>query len=297
DELAPLRNRFYAGSHQQVIAEATNPATVPRSDTAKLERRILLHRAYLAQGRFALVLTETGTGPTEPAEIRAVRALARVAAARAAADWEAGHRAVEEARPLLEEGGHVVQVLVGTAMCLDGDYEGALGAVVRSPRNLECVALATQIYLKLDRPDLARKEVEKLKTWADDASLAQLIEAWVNSYSGGEAKYQESFYIFEELASSLAPTSRLLTSEAVCRMQTLKFAEAEQLLLTALNQNPNDPEALANLVICSKALGKPDDVASLYMNQLKDASPAHIFVQELDLKSSLFDRCAQRWGV
>ena len=41
------------------------------------------------------------------------------------------------------------------------------------------VALIIQTYLKLDRLDLAKRELASTKTWAEDAMLAQLIEAWV----------------------------------------------------------------------------------------------------------------------
>ena len=40
-----------------------------------------------------------------------------------------------------------------------------------------------QIYLKLNRPDLAKKEVDKLKSTGDDSVLAQLLEAWVDLYT------------------------------------------------------------------------------------------------------------------
>ena len=43
-------------------------------------------------------------------------------------------------------------------------------------------ALGVQIYLKINRVDLAIKEIASIKTWADDASLAQMIEAWANLY-------------------------------------------------------------------------------------------------------------------
>ncbi len=32
----------------------------------------------------------------------------------------------------------------------------------------------------MDRLDLAKKELAAIKSWADDATLAQLVEAWVN---------------------------------------------------------------------------------------------------------------------
>lgn len=41
-------------------------------------------------------------------------------------------------------------------------------------------ALAVQIYLQMDRVDLARKEVSHAKAWAEDALLLQMMEAWVD---------------------------------------------------------------------------------------------------------------------
>lgn len=41
-------------------------------------------------------------------------------------------------------------------------------------------ALAVQIYLQMDRLDLARNEVATVKTWAEDALLLQMMEAWVD---------------------------------------------------------------------------------------------------------------------
>lgn len=41
-------------------------------------------------------------------------------------------------------------------------------------------AFVVQIYLRMDRLDLAKKELAAIKSWADDATLAQLVEAWVD---------------------------------------------------------------------------------------------------------------------
>ena len=40
--------------------------------------------------------------------------------------------------------------------------------------------MAVQIYLQMDRLDLARKEVAQAKSWAEDALLLQMMEAWVD---------------------------------------------------------------------------------------------------------------------
>jgi coatomer protein complex subunit epsilon len=80
-------------------------------------------------------------------------------------------------------------------------------------------ALLVQVYLKIDRPDLARKLLVEIRAWADDATLAQLVEAWVDVYARDGRKYQDAYYIFEELSSSKVPTPSLLNGQAVCRMQ------------------------------------------------------------------------------
>ena len=43
--------------------------------------------------------------------------------------------------------------------------------------------MSIQIYLELNRPDIAIKMLTSLKTWADDSTLAQLIESFVNLYT------------------------------------------------------------------------------------------------------------------
>lgn len=45
---------------------------------------------------------------------------------------------------------------------------------------LHSSALAVQIYLQMDRLDLARNEVASVKSWAEDALLLQMMEAWVD---------------------------------------------------------------------------------------------------------------------
>ena len=52
---------------------------------------------------------------------------------------------------------------------------------------LECMALCVQIYLTMDRVDLAKDEVHRMQRTDEDCTLTQLSLARFNMYLGGDA--------------------------------------------------------------------------------------------------------------
>ncbi|KAI9090827.1 coatomer epsilon subunit-domain-containing protein [Phlyctochytrium arcticum] len=296
DELHLLKSNFHVGSYQQVIDEATDSSKVPRSEEAQLEREVLLYRAYIAQGNTSRVVEEIPENA--PSDLKAVKAFAQYIHARNAGNTNSAKSALKAFEQIAPKGKlGAMNVLTGMAYYLEEQIQDALKTVVPHPRNLECVVLAIQCYLKLDRPDAARKEVEKLKSWADDASLAQLAEAWTHCYMGGDDKVQESLYIFEELVSSKLNTGRLVAGQAICKMQMGQYDQAERILLEALRRYSNDPDVLANLVVCATATNKPTESITPYISQLRQVQPQHPLIVELSAKEALFDRAAQRYGA
>jgi len=297
--LFAVRNLFALGNYQIAINELSTSSRLLQSLAAQLEAKVYLYRSYVGQGKYNIVISDVTE--QEPSEVQAIKQLALYLQAKQKGDSSAAEQAMSACTTLLSDGANnvnpTIQLSNATILINEGFLEDALRILHTRGKNLECAALAIQIYIQMDRIDLARKEVASVKSWADDALLAQLLEAWVDLRIGG-AKYQDGFYIFEEFSqSNTAATVKLLNNLAVANLALGRYPEAESHLLEALSKDNNDPDTLVNIVVCSNLTGKPADVINRYVNQLRDIAPQHAFLQDLDLKSSLFDRAATRYAV
>jgi Flp pilus assembly protein TadD len=72
---------------------------------------------------------------------------------------------------------------------------------------------------------------------------------------GGE-KYQQAFYVFEELAQAPSTSSvRSLVSQAVAELHLGRTEEAQAALDQALKKEPGFAEAIANLLVLAIVTG------------------------------------------
>ncbi|XP_066596031.1 coatomer subunit epsilon [Prorops nasuta] len=289
DELFDVKNNFYIGNYQQCINEAQK--IKPISPEVAMERDVFLYRAYIAQRKFRVVLDEINS--SSPQELRPLETLA---------DYFANpeHREtivanLNEAASSINSENYNFLIVAATIYYHEKNLESAL-RILRNAENLESLALTLQIYLKMDRLDLARKELKSMQEKDDDATLTQLAQAWVNISSGGD-KLQDAYYIFQEMIDKYSSTSMLLNGQATCFIGQAKYEEAETALQESLDKDSNNPDTLINMIVLSQHMGKPPEVANRYLSQLKDSHLEHPFVKEYLQKEIEFHRLQQQYSL
>lgn len=287
DELFVLRNMFYLGNYQGAIKEVSQIKV--SDESKKVERDCFLYRSYIAQQKYAPVINEiTDSSPPAFKAIKQLAIYIQSASKR--------QQAVNDLKTLLIASPQpIVALMTATVFLHEGNYEEALRSV-HNFSDLECQALQIQTLLKINRVDLAKKQLTVMKGTEEDATLTQLTEAWVNLSTGGE-KIQDAFYIFQELAEKNSVTVKLLNNQAICHMLLNKFEEAEDLLKEAYERNNNDPETLANVIVVGRQLNKSEEAVNRILSQLKEVDPNHPFVQNLVKAEAFFDSSSQNFRV
>ncbi|KAL7623429.1 hypothetical protein AAE478_007111 [Parahypoxylon ruwenzoriense] len=282
-ELINIHNHFHQGQYQEVIDFDTSALSAENA----LPARVFALRARIALGQAEDVVADV-QGESEP-ELAAVGALAEFTLGKT-------DTAVKTIEELASSAGdnQTVQVVGGIVLQAAGKSEEALALLSQHSGSLDAVALITQIHLQQNRTDLALKEVSAARRWAQDSLLVNLAESWVGLRLGGD-KYQQAFYVFEELAQAPSTSSIVsLVSQAVCELHLGRVEEAQSALQQAVQKQPEYAEAIANLLVLTVITGEdPNELTS----SLKKTAPQHPFLVDLEEKSELFDKAAAKYSA
>ena len=174
-----------------------------------------------------------------------------------------------------------------------GKYSEALtalkGAGANSP---EHTALAIHILLLMNRVDVAQKELSELENSnADDAVITQLAQGWVYCALGGN-KTEEASYIFQELIDKFDPTVMLLNSLAACKLHMEQYPEADELLQSVLEENPDDVNTIVNSIVVGRHMNKPEEEIRALLATLAQKDPTNSFLTEWKDAATSFDSLA-----
>ncbi|KAI9871623.1 MAG: hypothetical protein M1830_002682 [Pleopsidium flavum] len=305
-ELLNMHNAFYSGQYQPVVDFDTSSLSAENA----LPARVLQLRAQIANGQAERVIAQIN-GADQVPDLACVEALAQ----HASGDTHGALEAVEHLVSTSSEN-ETVQLLGGTVLQAEGKSEEALTLLAKHQGNLEAVALIVQIHLQQNRTDLALKEVQAARRWAQDSLLVNIAESWVGLRVGGE-KYQQAFYVFEEMAQGPSTSAtRSLIGQAVAELHLGRLPEAEAALQQTMQNDSRDAEAIANTIVLSVLSGKDiTDLVSyvsslLYLSGrpallmsfapdslLQSTAPQHAFLSDLQEKSALFDQAATKYSA
>lgn len=284
-ELVNIHTAFHQAQYNEVLAFDTSSFSPENS----LPARILQLRAQLALNQHEEVLSQVSSSEAESTpDLAAVRTAANYLNGDSSALTEAESLASTNASNL------TVQILIGTVLAASGAYEAALTLLQSHQGSLDAVALIIQIQLLQNRPDLAASTARSARSFAQDALLVNLAESWIGMREGGE-KYQQAFYVFEELAQSPSQTSvKTLVAQAVSELHLGRYPEAEVALQTALERDGDDVDALANAAVLYGILGDEAKVVEIRGRLATAKGGESEFLRGLEEKKEAFDvACAK----
>jgi coatomer protein complex subunit epsilon len=156
---------------------------------------------------------------------------------------------------------------------------------------------ALQIYLKLDRIDLARQALEALSAKDEDSILAQLGSVYLNLALGSSGA-ADAIHALNSLSEQYGSSPLLLNLMACALLQQGDYAGAEDKLLECLREHASDAslraETLVNLICAGTHQQKGVDE---HVRRMQAEHPDHPFCAGLGRVTSAFEREAVKYKV
>lgn len=172
-------------------------------------------------------------------------------------------------------------------------YERAL-RVLRPNATQEMVALKFQVYLRIDREDLAKSALEELRA-LDDESSFYLVSSGQLAMRDLDTKMDTIAPFFRELfdrfGDDLVPALNNLAAAYIMRQQ---YSEAEPLLDRAFELEPKNMDTLINRMSLYAHTHRPNEAAKT-LRLMEEHGQSHPYMQSLSSLDGVFTRAAQKY--
>lgn len=299
DELYTLRAQYCLGHYNLCIDEAKSTARRPMSPQLKIEREEFYLRALLELKQYDNVIREAESGD-KGAGIRAL-------CFRAKYDSPATPEATKETillelQQLVSDSSTAsatAQLIAAQTFLSHGEMTKEALSCVHQGTTMEHLALTVQIYIRMDRLDLARKTLTSMKQADEEAVLTQLCSVYLN-LAVGRSEVQDAIHTLGSLTEQYGNSPMLLNLNASAFLVAGRYDDAERCLLEALSEEEgtgSSSDTLINLVVCYQQLGKGMAAIGPVLEQLKSGHANHPFVQGLARVQGAFDRESIKYKV
>mmetsp|Transcript_14155 Transcript_14155/g.20658 ORF Transcript_14155/g.20658 Transcript_14155/m.20658 type:complete len:306 (+) Transcript_14155:90-1007(+) len=295
DELYTLRAQYWLGHYDLCLTEGRSLIRRPMAPHLKIEREEFVLRAQLALGEFATVI-KNASGNGKAASIRALGLRAQYESPNATDDDKA--TIVAQFQSLLADNESANNASVQLTAChvflLQGEMTREALQCVHLGLTMEHLAMSLQLYLKMDRLDLAEEQLGLMKQGDEDAILTQLCSAYL-AIATGRSKSDDAIYSLNSLMEQYGPSPLLSNCMAVSQIVGGKYEKAEGLLKETLDSHPGDVDAMVNLVVVYQHLGNKSKELEEVLDKLRKEHKDHFFVKGLERVEGALEREAGKY--
>lgn len=291
DELYTLRAQYWLGHYRLALEEGKAISRRPMAPHLKTEREEFILRAHLALGEYDKVLKETQSS-TQPG----LRALGIHATYLTSNDKDEVISSLKACLALPECANSTSFQLTACHIFLEHGLTREALQCVHLGIAMDHLALSLQIYLKINRLDLAENQLRLLKQADEDSILTQLCSAYL-SIATGRSAIHDATHVLSMLSEQYGPSVSLLNLSAVAQMTAENYEAAEGILEEAAKEEDNAVDTLINTIVCALNMGKGLDSVSDTIDTLKKKWPSHPFVEGLERVDSAFDRESIKYAV
>jgi tetratricopeptide (TPR) repeat protein len=295
DELYTLRAQYWLGHYQLALDEAKSIARKPMPSHLKVEREEFVLRSLLAMKQFDKVQTEADSSLDKGPGVQALSLRAKYDSPATPASAKSAILGELQALVSSPSCTPIAQLVAAQVFLSHGDMTKEALSCVYLGTSMEHMALTVQIYLFMDRLDLAKSTLKKMKQVDEEAILTQLCSVYVNVVTG-KSEADDAVHTMASLSEQYGSSVMLLNLTAVACMAAEKYAEAETALMEASAEG-EDVDTLINLVVCYQQQGKDMATIGNILNRIRTNYPDHAFVQGLKRVEGAFEREAAKYKV